>query len=173
MLCIMAAMDQKDSTLRALVVIPRSGLCKAGFTGDPAPRAVFISFLSSGPDARHPGRYGPERQTVTWRDYGRHGAHGPDCIKLRKFRSCSSSRSSTFPSWRRGRFPRSCRTTEFPQWRVDSVVDVPVCRSCRFFVVVCVKTVEIPQCCSSSSLSWRRCRFPWSVYHRDSPVAVH
>ena len=25
------------------------------------------------------------------------------------------------------------------------VVDVPVCRSCRFFVAVCVKTVEIPQ----------------------------
>ena len=43
------------------------------------------------------------------------------------------------------------------------VVDVPVCRSCRFFVAVCVKTVEIPQFLSSS-LSWRRCRFPWSVY---------
>ena len=52
----------------------------------------------------------------------------------------------------------------FPQWRVDTVVDVPVYRSCRFFVAVCVKTVETPQCCSSSSLSWRRYRFPWSVF---------
>ena len=26
---------------------------------------------------------------------------------------------------------------------------------------------------SSTFLSWRRCRFPWSGYHRVSPVAVH
>ena len=91
------------------------------------------------------------RRTVAWRDYGRHGAHGPDCIKRRKFCTCSSLRSSTFPSRRRGRFPRSCRTTEFPQWRVHMVVDVPVCRSCRFFVAVCVKTVEILLCSSSYS----------------------
>ena len=38
--CIMADMDQKDSTLRALVVIPGSGMCTAGFTGYAAPRAV-------------------------------------------------------------------------------------------------------------------------------------
>ena len=36
------------------------------------------------------------------------GFYGSDCRKLRKFRSCSSSRSSTFPSWCRGRFPWSC-----------------------------------------------------------------
>ena len=39
-------------------------------------------------------------------DYG--GFDGSDCRKLLKFRSCSSSRSSTFPSWCRGRFPWSC-----------------------------------------------------------------
>ena len=110
--------------------------------------ALYFSLLSSDPYARHHCRYW-NRWTVTWRDSGQHGAHGPDCIKLRKFHCCSSLRSSTFPSRRRGRFPRSCRTTEFPLWRVDTVVDVPVCRSCRFFVAVCVKTVEIPQCSSS------------------------
>ena len=38
---IVAVQDQKDSSIRALVVIPGSGMCKAGFTGDLAPRAVF------------------------------------------------------------------------------------------------------------------------------------
>ena len=47
-------------TLRALVVIPGSGMCKAGFTGYSAPRAVFLVLLSSGPGARHLGRYGPD-----------------------------------------------------------------------------------------------------------------
>ena len=62
-------------------------------------RLVFAGFtlrgcfpsLSSGPDARLHG--------LVW--------------TRRVF-----SRSSTIPSRRRGRFPRSCRTTEFPQWRV-------------------------------------------------------
>ena len=47
MLCIMADMDQKDSTLRALVVNQGSGKCKVGFAGDSPPRAVFLT-LSSG-----------------------------------------------------------------------------------------------------------------------------
>ena len=33
-----------------------------GFPGDFAPRAVFLDFLLSGPDARHPCRYGPDGQ---------------------------------------------------------------------------------------------------------------
>ena len=46
-------------TVRALSSIPGSGMCKAGFTGYSAPRAVFLVLLSSSPDARHLGRYGP------------------------------------------------------------------------------------------------------------------
>ena len=37
-------------------------MCKVGFTGDSAPRAVFLSFLLSGPHARHLARYGPDGQ---------------------------------------------------------------------------------------------------------------
>ena len=54
MLDIMAFMDQKDSG---------SVIYYAGFAGDNAPRAVFLSFLSSGPVARHHGRYGPDGQS--------------------------------------------------------------------------------------------------------------
>ena len=53
MLDIMAFIDQKDSG---------SVIYYAGFDGDNAPRAVFLSFLSSGPVARHHGRYGPDGQ---------------------------------------------------------------------------------------------------------------
>ena len=35
-------------------------LCKARFIGDSAPRAVSLFLLLSVPDARHPGRHGPE-----------------------------------------------------------------------------------------------------------------
>ena len=45
MLCIMADMDQKDSTHRALVVNHGSGLCMVGFTDDSAPRAVFLPLV--------------------------------------------------------------------------------------------------------------------------------
>ena len=41
----MADMDQKDSTHRALVVNHSSGLCMVGFTGDSAPRALFLPFV--------------------------------------------------------------------------------------------------------------------------------
>ena len=44
MLDTLAFMDQKDSG---------SVIYYAGFAGDNAPRAVFLSFLSSGPVARH------------------------------------------------------------------------------------------------------------------------
>ena len=37
-------------------------MCKVGFTGDSAPRAVFLSFLLSGPHAPHLGRCGPDGQ---------------------------------------------------------------------------------------------------------------
>ena len=84
------------------------------------------------------------RWTVTWRDSGGHGRrhflHGAE----------ADSHGPVGPQ-------------SFPIGVFKTVVDVPVCRSCRFFVAVCVKTVEIPQFCSSSSLSWRRCRFPWSL----------
>ena len=51
MLCMIADMDQKDSTHRALVVNHGSGLCMGGFTDDSAPRAVFSS-LRQAQDAR-------------------------------------------------------------------------------------------------------------------------
>ena len=82
---------------------------------------------------------------------------------------------------------------------IDKVIDV-LCRS-SWLCVQLWDTVEIPQLrpflpctrsltcplCSttyalgrirawtrsSSSLSWRSCRFPWSFYHGDFPVAVH
>ena len=44
MLCIMAVMDQKDSTHRALVVNNGSGLCMVGSSGDSSPHAVFLPF---------------------------------------------------------------------------------------------------------------------------------
>ena len=46
MLCIMACLDQNFPAV-------------ARATGDSAPRAVILSLLSSGPNARHHGRYGP------------------------------------------------------------------------------------------------------------------
>ena len=55
MLRIMAGMDPKDCF--ALFGI---SLFKARFTGDSAPRAVSFFLLLSVPDARHPGRHGPE-----------------------------------------------------------------------------------------------------------------
>ena len=48
--------------LFVFVVNHCSGMYKVGFTGDSAPRAVFLSLLSSGPDAWHHGRYEPEGQ---------------------------------------------------------------------------------------------------------------
>ena len=69
MLCIMADMDQKDS----LALFSGSGMCKVGFTGDSAPRAVFLSLL-----------YETEGQL-----------HGQKTVY---FRICSSSWSSTFLS---------------------------------------------------------------------------
>ena len=47
----------RRTVLFVFVVNHCSGI---GFSGDSACRAVFLSLLSSGPDARHPGRYGPE-----------------------------------------------------------------------------------------------------------------
>ena len=57
MLGIMADMDQEDS----IALFSGSGMCKVGFTGDSAPRAVFL-FLLSSLHARHPGQYGPDGQ---------------------------------------------------------------------------------------------------------------
>ena len=52
----------RRTVLFVFVVNHCSGMYKVGFTGDSAPRAVFLSLLSSGPDARHHGRYEPEGQ---------------------------------------------------------------------------------------------------------------
>ena len=78
MLGIMADVDKKDS----VALFSGSCMCKVGFTGDSAPRAVFLSLLSSSPDARHHGRYVPLVQ------FG--GEYGSVCRKLWIFSSCSS-----------------------------------------------------------------------------------
>ena len=56
-----------------------------------------------------------------------------------------------------------------------------LCRSSRFFVAVCGRQSSSHSAArrirtwtrSLSSLSWLRCRCPWSVFHSDSPFAVH
>ena len=58
MLVILAAMDQEDSSLRALVVIPGSGMCTVVLLVTLL--LALFSSLSSGPDARHLGRYGTD-----------------------------------------------------------------------------------------------------------------
>ena len=50
--------NMAEDEVAALVVDNGSGMCKAGFAGDDAPRAVFLPIV----DARHHGRYGPEGQ---------------------------------------------------------------------------------------------------------------
>ena len=55
MLRIMAGVDPKDR-----IAFFGICLCKARFTGHSSPRAVSLSLLLSVPDARHPGRHGPE-----------------------------------------------------------------------------------------------------------------
>ena len=104
---ISAGMEQKDSSIRALVVIPSSGMCKAGFTGDCAPRAIS---LPSCCPAQMLGIIAGMEQTdsfvATW---------------------CSSSRSSTFPSRRRGRFPQSFSSGVWIRWpTMKSLLDTPV-----------------------------------------------
>ena len=88
-------------------------------------------------------------------------------------------------SWCRGRFPWSCCSADhnYPPVALRcQVVVVLLCRSSRFFVLVCVKPVETPQCSSSYSCldkvvdtpAVAQMQFPMVLfYHRDSPVAVH
>ena len=70
------------------------------------------------------------------------------------------------------------RTTDIPQLP-HTVIDVPVVQV-QQFVSSCGRQLRSHSCSSSclwtrslTSLSWCRCRFPWSGYHRVSPVAVH
>ena len=56
----MVGTDENDSIHRPLIVDSGTGMCQSGIAGF-TPHVVFPS-LSSGPDARHHGRYGSERQ---------------------------------------------------------------------------------------------------------------
>ena len=68
------------------------------------------------------------------------------CRKLLRSRSYCSSSSSTFPCCYAEVDPHGLRDPGvFTVAVLFLVVDVPVDRLCRFFVAVCVKTVEIPQ----------------------------
>ena len=75
------------------------------------------------------------------------GARVSDCRNLLRSRSYSSSSSSTFPCCDAEVDPHGLR--DHGDSTVAAVlflvVDVSVDRLCRFFVAVCVKTVEIPQ----------------------------
>ncbi|KAL1475584.1 hypothetical protein MTO96_003558 [Rhipicephalus appendiculatus] len=51
-----------DDEVAALVVDNGSGMCKAGFAGDDAPRAVFPSIVGRPPPPGCHGRYGSEGQ---------------------------------------------------------------------------------------------------------------
>ena len=48
----------------ALVVDNGSGMCKVGFVGDDAPRAVIPFDCRQAQNARHYGRRGPERTAM-------------------------------------------------------------------------------------------------------------
>uniref|UniRef100_A0A8C6ZDW4 Beta-actin n=1 Tax=Nothoprocta perdicaria TaxID=30464 RepID=A0A8C6ZDW4_NOTPE len=73
-----------DEETTALVCDNGSGLCKAGFAGDDAPRAVFPSIVGrprhqvgAGGRARHRHQHGRSQLMGTSRP-GRHGGHGPE-----------------------------------------------------------------------------------------------
>ena len=174
MLGIMAGMDQKDSGALIVVscsdmckarvagftpryVFPlvvgkpagrsvwtrRTFVQLAGFTGDDTSCAVFSSF-SSGPDARHLGRYEPAGLLQGGAEADSHGL----CCSSRpwRFPSCSSTGRS---SSRRGaevfsHGPDCCRTMEIPQF-VDTVADVPVVQSYRFSRAGVEETFVLPQ----------------------------
>ena len=76
---ILSDMDQEDSSLRALVVIPGRGMCTAGFTGYAAPRAVFLPVVLR-----------PQMLVIT-AGMDQKECYVSPCRKLRIFRSCSSS----------------------------------------------------------------------------------
>ena len=86
------------------------------------------------------------------------GFYGSDCRKLRKFRSCSSSRSSTFPSWCRGIFSWSCCSADHsysPAAVLERGDRCPWWQSCRFqsLPVVCNDIFPGYVCCSSTRSS--------------------
>ena len=64
-----------DEDVAALVIDNGSGMCKAGFAGDDAPRAVFPSIVGRprhqgrdgghGPEGQLCGRRGPEQEGVS------------------------------------------------------------------------------------------------------------
>ena len=61
MLGIMAGVNQKDSYAESYIVDSGSGRCLAGFAGCLV-LALYSLLSSSGPDACHHGRHGPEGQ---------------------------------------------------------------------------------------------------------------
>ena len=139
---------------------------EAGFSGYDAPRAVFLR-CPQAPDACHHGLYGPEgmlrvavQKTAGFPQllflagrrhlfrYAEAVPYGPGC-------SADHSESPVVHIW----------------WLMSLFV-----RSCWFSVVVWFKTVEIPQCCSSSSPSWYRGRShgpDCTSDHRHCTIAVH
>ena len=117
---------------------------EASFSGSDAPRAVFLR-CPQAPDACHHGRYGPE---------------GMLCVAVQK---TADFPQLQFLAGRRHLFRYAEAVPHGPGYSADHR-DSPVVRiwwsmslfvrSCRFSIVVCFTTVEIPQCSSSSSPSW-------------------
>ena len=113
---------------------------EAGFTGYVAPRAAFLR-CPQAPDACHHGRYGPE---------------GMLCVAVQK----TADPQLLFRAGRCHLFRYAEAVPHGPGYSADHRDSTVVriwwsmslfVRSCRFSVVVCFTTVEIPQCSSSSS----------------------
>ena len=155
-------MDQGDSSLRALVVIPGSGMCTAGFTGYAALRAV--SFVAVRPqmlgilagmeqiDSYAVGRFCLSRcnsrcipsccpQAPDACHHGRYGPEGMLRVAVQKtadfpqLQFLAGRRS--FLLWCGGRFPWSCCSADHRDSPVAPVhvVDAPGLRFVGFPVV--------------------------------------
>ena len=122
-----------------------------GFTGDDTSCAVFSSF-SSGPDARHHGRYEPEGLLQLGAEADSHGLRCSS--RPWRFPSCSDTGRSSF----RREFPMVQtvrRTKNIPQLLI-TVIDVLVVQVVQVFIPVAALRL-----------------FPWSRLlsdHRVSPV---
>ena len=152
MLGIMVGMDSKDC-----IALFGSGMCNGGFTGDPAPRAVFF------PSCRQAQMFGTiarmDQRTVTLRD-----SAGGMCkarfAGISHLSLCSSRCSQAQDARHHGRYE--------PEGQLCVMVLVVQTAKTGFSTVAVHRWLSI-------FLSWCRGRFPWSCCSADhsySPVAV-
>ena len=142
MLRIMASMDQKDSTLRALIVDSSSGTCRAGFAWYCASRCFpFCTWQSQmlrivagmnqkdSSEAAHQGHFHPCRGAEAF-------PHGPDCAADHRGSPVAPGQGGQCPDYTglqvvkipvvaQRQFPLVFQTMDIPQL-LDTVIDVPV-----------------------------------------------